>query len=50
MCLNEACSRVRVVKHLSVMFLIKNGLEQGDALTSFLLNCASQYMPLRGLE
>jgi hypothetical protein len=31
MCLNEACSRVWVGKHLSDMFPIKNGLKQGDA-------------------
>jgi hypothetical protein len=50
MCLNEAYSTVRVVKQLSVMFLIKNGLEQGDALSSFLFNFASQYMSLGGLK
>jgi hypothetical protein len=32
MCLNESNSRVRVDKHLSVMFHIKNGLKQGHAL------------------
>jgi hypothetical protein len=31
MCLNETYSRVRVGRHLSDRFLIKNGLEQGDA-------------------
>ena len=30
MCLNETCSRVRVGKHLSDMFPVKNGLKQGD--------------------
>jgi len=33
MCLNETYSRVRVGKNLSDMFLIENGLKQGDALT-----------------
>ena len=31
MCLNETYSRVRVGKHLSDMFHIKNGWKQGDA-------------------
>jgi hypothetical protein len=30
MCLNETYSRVRVGKHLSDRFPIKNGLKQGD--------------------
>jgi len=33
MCLNETCSRVRVGKHLSDMFPIRNGLKQGDAFS-----------------
>ena len=33
MWLNEAYSRVRAVKHLSVTFLIKKGLKQGVALS-----------------
>jgi len=41
MCLNAAYSTVRVVKRMSVMFLIKNGLEQGDVLSSFLFNFTS---------
>jgi hypothetical protein len=44
MCLNETCIRVRIEKHLSDMFPIKNSLKQGDAfsplLFSFVLNCA----------
>jgi hypothetical protein len=32
MCLNKTYSRVRVSKHLSGMFPIKNGLKQGDGL------------------
>jgi hypothetical protein len=43
MCPNELYSTVRVVKHLSFMFFIKYGLEQGDALSSFLFNCAAEY-------
>jgi hypothetical protein len=36
MCLNETYARVRLGKHLSDMFPIKNGLEQGDSLLSLL--------------
>jgi len=36
MCLNETFSRVRVGKHFSDMFPIRNGLKQGDALTPLL--------------
>jgi hypothetical protein len=35
MCLNETYSRVWAGKHLSDMFLIKNGLKHGDALIAF---------------
>ena len=38
MCLNETCSRVRVGKHLSDMFPIKNCLKEGDALSSLIFN------------
>jgi hypothetical protein len=31
MCLNETYNEVRVVKHMSDMFLIQNNLKQGDA-------------------
>jgi len=41
MCLNKTYSRVRVGKHLSNMFPIKNGLKQGDALSPLLFNFAS---------
>jgi hypothetical protein len=37
MCLNETYSRVRIGKHLSDRFPIKNGLKQGDALSPLLL-------------
>jgi hypothetical protein len=40
MCLNEACSRVRVGKHLSDTFRIKNGLKKGDSLSPLLFNFA----------
>jgi len=36
MCLTEKFSRVRVRKHFSDMFPIRNGLKQGDALTPML--------------
>jgi hypothetical protein len=38
MCLNETFSRVRVGKHLSDMFPIRNDLNQGDALSPLLFN------------
>ena len=43
MCLNEAYSRVRVGKHLSDVFPIRNGLKQGGALWPLLFNFASEY-------
>jgi hypothetical protein len=43
MCLNETYSRVRVGKHLSDTFPIKNGLKQGDALQPLLFNFALEY-------
>ena len=43
MCLTETCSAVRVGKHLSDMFHIKDGLKQGDALTPLLFNSESEY-------
>ena len=36
MFLNETCSRVRVGKHLSDMFPIRNGMKQGDGLSPLL--------------
>ena len=42
--LNETYSRVRVGKHLSAVFPIKNGLKKGDALTSLLFNFALEYV------
>jgi len=38
MCMHEACSRVQGGKHLSVMFPIRNGLKEGDALKPLLFN------------
>jgi hypothetical protein len=43
MCLNETYSRVRVSKHLSDTFTIKNGLKQGNALSPLLLNFTLDY-------
>ena len=43
MCLNENYSRVRVGKHLSDMFPIRNGFKQGDALSPLLFNFALEY-------
>jgi hypothetical protein len=43
MCRNETCSRVRVGKHLSDRFPVKNGLKHGDALSPLLFNCAVEY-------
>ena len=40
MCLTETYSRVRVGKNFSDMFPVRNGLEQGDALSPLLLNFA----------
>ena len=43
MCLNETYSRVQAGKHLSDMIPIRNGLEQGDALSPLLLNLLLEY-------
>jgi hypothetical protein len=43
MCLNETYSRVRVHKHLSVRFPIKNGLKRVDALSPLLFSSALGY-------
>jgi hypothetical protein len=43
MCLSETSSRVRVGKHLSETFPIKNGLEKGDALSPLLFKFALEY-------
>jgi len=42
-CLNENYSGVRVAKHLSDVFPIKNGLKQGDALMPLIFNSALEY-------
>jgi hypothetical protein len=41
--INETYSRVRVVKHLSDMFPIKNGSEQRDSLLRLFFNSALEY-------
>ena len=43
MCLIERYSRVWVGKNLSDMFLIRNRLKQGDALSPLLFNFALEY-------
>jgi hypothetical protein len=43
MCLNEICSTVRVGKHVSDMFPIRNGFKQGDALSPLLYYLAFEY-------
>ena len=43
MCLTETYSRVRVGRHLSDMFAIRNGLQQGDALLPLIFNLALEY-------
>ena len=40
LCLTETYSRVRVNKNLSDMFLIRNGLKQGDVLSPLLFKFA----------
>jgi hypothetical protein len=44
MCLTETYSSVRVVKNLSEMFPIRNGLKQGDALSPLIFNFALEYV------
>jgi len=43
MCLNETFSRVQVGKNLSYVFPIRNGLQQGDALSPLIYNFALEY-------
>jgi hypothetical protein len=43
MCLNEAHSKVCIVKHFSDSFPVQNGLKQGDALPPLLFNFALEY-------
>jgi hypothetical protein len=43
MCLNETYSKVRIGKHLSDSFPIKNGLKQGDALSPLPFNFVLEY-------
>jgi len=43
MSLTEAYCRVRVGKNVSVRFLIRNGLKQGDTLSPMLFNFALEY-------
>jgi hypothetical protein len=41
--LNETCNRVRVGKHLSDIFPIRNGLKLGNALSPLFFNFALDY-------
>jgi hypothetical protein len=43
MCLNEKHSEVRIGKHLSDNFPIRNSLKQGDASSPLLFNFALEY-------
>jgi len=43
MCLNETYSRVRVGKHVSDMFPIKNVLKNGDVLLPLFFNFVFEY-------
>jgi hypothetical protein len=43
MCLNETYSKICIGKYLYGTFPIRNGLKQGDALLSLLLNFALEY-------
>ena len=43
MCLTETDSAVRVGKHLSDMFPIRNGLKQGDALSPLFFDFVLEY-------
>jgi hypothetical protein len=49
-CLNETCSKVRIVKYLSDNFPIQNGLKQGDPLKPLILNFALVYIIKRVQE
>jgi hypothetical protein len=42
-CLKETYSRVRVGKYMSDMFLIRNGLKQGDDISPLLFNYVLDY-------
>ena len=43
MCLNATYNRIRVGKHLSDMFYVRNGLKQGYALSPWIFNFALEY-------
>jgi len=44
MCLNETIDRVRVGKHLSDVFPIKDGFKQGNVLSPLLFGFTSEYV------
>jgi hypothetical protein len=43
MCLNETYSNARASKHLSDTFPVRNGVNEGDALSPLLFNLALEY-------
>jgi hypothetical protein len=43
MCLNEKYSKVCIGKHLSDIFLVQNGLKQGDTSLLLFFNFALKY-------
>jgi hypothetical protein len=47
MCLNETYDRIRVDKHLSGVFPIKNGLKKGDAFSPLLFSFTLEYAIMR---
>jgi hypothetical protein len=47
LCRNETYSRVQVGKNLSGLFPFRNGLQQGDVLSSLLLNFVLEYAVMR---
>jgi hypothetical protein len=47
MCLNETYSKIRIGKHLSGEFPVKNDLKQGDALSPLLFNFALEYAMMK---
>jgi hypothetical protein len=49
MCLNETYSKVRIGKYSSDTFPIRNGLNEGDALSPLLLKLPLEY-PVRKVQ
>jgi hypothetical protein len=49
MCLNGTYRRIRVDRHMSDIFPIRNGLKQGDVLSPLLFNFGLEYA-IRGFR